>query len=65
MNWDRMDENWLEYTGTVNERWDNLTGHQLARRVQDTYGMTNGEDDPQHPLTDWQLRLNEIQRTGR
>ena len=65
MNWDRIEDNWVEFTGNVNERWDNLTDHQLARRVQETDGTTNGEDDAQRPLTDWQLRLSEIERSGR
>ena len=65
MNWDRMEGNWAQFTGNVNERWDNLTEGQLASRVQETYGMTNVEDDAQRQLTDWQQRLSEIERTAR
>ena len=53
MNWERIEGNWVQFTGNVNERWGNLTDRQLASRVQETYGMTNGEDDAQRQLTDW------------
>ena len=65
MNWDRMEDNWVQFTGNVSERWDNLTDRQLANRVQETYGTTNREDDTQRQLTDWQQPLNEIERTAR
>jgi uncharacterized protein YjbJ (UPF0337 family) len=65
MNRDRIEGNWMQFTGNVNERWDNLTDRQLASRVQETYGMTNGEGDAQLDLTDWQQRLSEIERARR
>jgi uncharacterized protein YjbJ (UPF0337 family) len=65
MNWDRIEGNWMQFTGKVNERWDNLTDRQLASRVQETYGMTNGEGDAQLDLTDWQQRLSEIEGAKR
>jgi uncharacterized protein YjbJ (UPF0337 family) len=64
MNWDHIEDNWVQFTGNVNERWDNLTESELAGRVQDTYGMTNRDDDTQRDLTDWQLRLSEIGRAA-
>ena len=64
MNWDRTEGNWVQFTRNVNERWDNLTDRQLASRVQETYGMTNGEDDAQRQLTDWQQRMSEIERAA-
>lgn len=33
MNWDRIEGNWVQFTGNVNERWDNLIERQLASRV--------------------------------
>lgn len=63
MNWDRVEGSWAGNTGNVNERWGNLTDGQLASRVQDTYGLTNGED-AQGQLSDWQERLSEIERTA-
>lgn len=65
MNWDRIESNWAQLTGNVNERWGNLNDSQLAGRVQDAYGMTNSENDPQRQLTDWQQRLSEIERAAR
>ena len=65
MNWDRVEDNWQQFTGNVNERWDNLIDRQLASRVQETYGTTHAEDDAQHELTDWQQRLSEIERAAR
>ena len=64
MNWDRIEGNWMQFSGNANERWDNLAGRQLASRVKETYGMMNGEDDVQRELTDWQQRLGEIERTA-
>ena len=51
------------FTRFRQHRWDKLTDRQLAGRVQETYGMTNGEDDAQRQLTDWQQRLGEIERS--
>ena len=65
MNWDRIEDNWAHSTGNVNERWGNLTDNQLTHRVQESYGVPNDEDDAQGPLSDWQLRLIEIERTAR
>jgi uncharacterized protein YjbJ (UPF0337 family) len=64
MNWDHIEDNWAQFSGNVNERWDNLTESELAGRVQDTYGMTNRDDDTQRDLTDWQQRLSEIGRAA-
>ena len=65
MNWDHIEDNWVQFTGNANERWDNLTDRQLASRVQETYGMTDRDDDTQRDLTDWQQRLSEIERAAR
>jgi hypothetical protein len=64
MNWDSLEDNWAHITGNVSERWDNLTDRQLADRVQDTYGLTNRDDDAQRDLSDWQQRLSEIERNA-
>ena len=63
MNWDRMEGNRVQFAGNADERWDDLTDRQLASRVRETYGLTNGEDEAQCELTDWQQRLTEIART--
>lgn len=62
MNWDRMEGNRVQFAGNADERWDDLTDRQLASRVRETYGLTNGEDGVQCELTDWQQRLTEIAR---
>ncbi len=65
MNRDRMEGNWEQFAGIVNERWDNLTESHLASRVQDGYGMTNVDDDEgETQLTGWQERLGEIKRAA-
>jgi hypothetical protein len=64
MNWENTDDDWLQFTGAANERWDNLSGRQLTGRIQDTFGATNLEDDTQREFTDWQQRLREIERTA-
>jgi uncharacterized protein YjbJ (UPF0337 family) len=60
MYWDRIEDNWKRIKGNVNEQWDGLTEDQLASRVQETYGIS--DDEPEPELTDWQQRLNEINR---
>ena len=62
MNWDRIEDNWTRIKGNVIEQWDDLTEDQLASRIQETYGITDDEAEPE--LTDWQLRLNEINRAA-
>ena len=64
MNWDRIEDNWAQFSGNVNERWSSLTDRQLPGRVQETYGMIDVEDDAQCQITDWQQRLIEIERTA-
>lgn len=65
MNWERAEDNWVQFTANASERWGVLTDRQLAARLQETYGVFNGEDDAQHQLTDWEQRLSEIARTRR
>ena len=62
MNWDRIEDNWTRIKGNVIEQWDDLTVDQLASRIQETYGITDDEAEPE--LTDWQLRLKEIDRAA-
>jgi len=60
MNWDRIEDNWGKIKGNVIEQWDGLTEDQLVSRIQETYGIS--DDEPERELTDWQLRLSEINR---
>ena len=52
MNRDRIEENWAQFSGNVNERWGRLTDWQLPGRVQETYGMIDVEDDEKCQTTD-------------
>ena len=65
MNWDRIEGNWAQFTSNVTEQWDEFNEDQLARRVREKYGNMNEEGDAQRQLTDWQQRLNEIERAAR
>ena len=65
MNWDQIEEDWVHVSGDVNERWGTLSDGQLAGRVQDTYGVTDRDDDAQIPLTDLQQHLSDIARAAR
>jgi uncharacterized protein YjbJ (UPF0337 family) len=60
MNWDHSEDDWLELKGNVSERWGDLSDCQLADRVQQTYGLTDADDEAQRQFSDWQLRLSEI-----
>jgi uncharacterized protein YjbJ (UPF0337 family) len=62
MNWDRIEGNWKKVKGNVVEQWDDLTEDQLASRIRETYGIS--DDDSERELTDWQQRLNEINRAA-
>ena len=62
MNWERIEDNWTRIKGNVIEQWDDLTEDQLVSRIQDTYG--NSDDEAERELTDWQLRLSEINRAA-
>ena len=62
MNWERMEDNWNRIKGNVIEQWDDLSADQLVSRVQETYGIS--DDESERELTDWQLRLSEINRAA-
>ena len=67
MNWNRIESDWVQFTGNtgnVNERWDHLIDQQLSDRVIDTYGLTNGDDNAHCELSDWELRVMEIERAA-
>jgi len=62
MNWERIEDNWNRIKGNVIEQWDDLSADQLVSRVQETYGIS--DDESERELTDWQLRLSEINRAA-
>jgi uncharacterized protein YjbJ (UPF0337 family) len=53
MNWDRVEGNWKQFSGKVQERWGKLTNddldkikgkrEQLEGRLQEVYGIARDE----------------------
>ncbi len=64
MNWDHVESNWVQYTGVVNERWDHRIDNDLADRVQEIFGTTDGDGDAHRELSDWERRIVEIERAA-
>jgi len=65
MNWDRIEGNWKQIKGSVQERWGRLTDDQfdviegnrekLSGRLQEQYGISKDEADRQ--ISDWEHNL--------
>lgn len=57
MNWDTIEGKWKQFTGTVKEKWGELTDDeidqvagkkdQLSGKIQEKYGITKDEADKQ------------------
>lgn len=57
MNWDRIEGNWKQISGKVNEKWGKLTNdhlnvidgkrEQLLGKVQELYGISKDEANTQ------------------
>lgn len=68
MNWDRIEGNWKQFTGSVRQQWGKLTDHQLdvisgkrdllAGKIQETYGVSKDEAEKQ--LVTWQNVQKEV-----
>ncbi|SMF78986.1 Uncharacterized conserved protein YjbJ, UPF0337 family [Tistlia consotensis] len=64
MNWDRIEGNWKQFRGQVQQQWGKLTDDdvdyvegrrdQLAGRLQERYGIARDEADRQ--IDDWLAR---------
>ena len=62
MNWDRIEGNWKQFTGSVKEQWGKLTHDQLeaiagkrdqlAGKIQHTYGIS--KDAAEKQISAWQ-----------
>jgi uncharacterized protein YjbJ (UPF0337 family) len=62
MNWDRIEGNWKQLKGQVQEKWGKLTDddfdvvggkrEQLSGKLQERYGMAKDEADSQ--VTAWE-----------
>ena len=57
MNWDRIEGNWKQFSGKVQQQWGKLTNddldvidgrrEELAGRIQKVYGVSKDEADRQ------------------
>ncbi|TAK48448.1 MAG: CsbD family protein [Xanthobacteraceae bacterium] len=57
MNWDRVEGNWKQVKGSVQQKWGKLTGDdldviegkrvQLVGRIQERYGINKNEAERQ------------------
>jgi uncharacterized protein YjbJ (UPF0337 family) len=57
MNWDRIEGNWKQFTGKVQQQWGKLTDddldvidgrrEELSGRIQKAYGVSKDEADRQ------------------
>jgi uncharacterized protein YjbJ (UPF0337 family) len=64
MNWDRIEGNWKQFTGKVQQQWGKLTNDdldviagkrtELAGRIQKQYGIT--KDEAERQIDDWVSR---------
>ena len=66
MNWDRVEGNWTQFKGKVQQQWGNLTDDdldvvegkrtELSGKIQDRYGLAKDEAEKQ--IDDWLKRAN-------
>lgn len=64
MNWDRIEGNWKQFTGKVQEQWGKLTNDDLDRingrhdqlvgKIQERYGIA--KDEAERQVNDWMDR---------
>lgn len=66
MNWDRIEGNWKQFKGKVQQQWGNLTDddldkiegrrEELAGLIQERYGKT--KDEAGKAVDDWLTTVN-------
>jgi uncharacterized protein YjbJ (UPF0337 family) len=66
MNWDRIEGNWEQFKGKVQQKWGHLTDDdlevvegrrkELAGRIQQRYGMA--KDEAERQIDDWLKTIN-------
>ncbi len=66
MNWDRVEGNWTQFKGKVQQQWGNLTNddldvvegkrQELSGKIQERYGIAKDEAEKQ--IDDWLERAN-------
>ncbi|WP_316977060.1 CsbD family protein [Shumkonia mesophila] len=64
MNWDRVEGNWKQFKGQIQQQWGKLTDDdldkmkgtqtELAGRLQERYGIAR--DDAEKQINDWLSR---------
>lgn len=62
MNWDRIEGNWKQLTGSAKEKWGRLTDDhlavihgqrtQMAGKLQELYGI--GKDEAERQICEWE-----------
>lgn len=67
MNWDRIEGNWKQLRGKVNEQWGKLTDDdhdvvagrrdQLSGKIQERYGVAKDEAEKQ--IDTWQRKATD------
>lgn len=65
MNWDRIEGNWKQFSGSVKQKWGKLTDdditvingkrEQMEGLIQERYGYT--KDQAKKELDDWSASL--------
>ena len=70
MDWNRIEGNWKQLKGKVQEQWGKLTDddidvsagkrEQLAGRIQERYGIA--KDEAERQIDDWSGRYDESWR---
>lgn len=68
MNWDRVEGNWKQCKGKVQEQWGKLTDdqidqiagkrEQLVGKIQENYGIAKDESERQ--VADWEDRNQDL-----
>ncbi len=66
MNWDRIEGNWKQVKGTVQQKWGNLTSDdldviqgkrtELSGRLQERYGIA--KDEAERQIDAWLKSVN-------
>lgn len=67
MNWDRIEGNWKQFRGKVQQKWGDLTDDdldvidgkrtELVGRIQEKYGKTR--DEAEREVDEWSELLEE------
>ena len=66
MNWDRVEGNWTEFKGKVQQKWGKLTSDdmdviegnrtELLGRIQNRYGIA--KDEAERQVDTWMKTMN-------